>query len=173
VFSFNSPLSSNDPPSPRVFPALAFVDNRLLVVGGRTQIEGNYTILKDAHMFTFTDDDQYSSGFWATIEIEGVDLWPKCTPTFAQAGNNTLYMVSQATEKTHVLLDNDLLSKLYNTKQADIHFELVSLLHRSNTNLSAFSALRSRTSSTLFGSLEGRTTARQPSIQFEQWTLSA
>lgn len=70
---------NSDRPSPRVFPALAFADsNNLVVVGGRTSIEDNYEIFRDAYMFTFTNE-QKTEGFWTQVEIEGIEkglfLW--------------------------------------------------------------------------------------------------
>ncbi|KAI6177490.1 F-box only protein 42 [Aphelenchoides bicaudatus] len=108
----------NDRPSPRVFPALAFANpNNLVVVGGRTSIEEAYEILHDAYLFTFTNP-QKTEGYWTRVEIEGVNLWPTCTPTFAQAGN-ILYMVSQPMDTTHVLVDNSLICQLYNSGEAE------------------------------------------------------
>lgn len=115
---------AGDKPRPRVFPGLAFADdNTLIVVGGRTSIEGEYEILRDAFMFTFINE-QKIEGFWTPIEIEGVHLWPTCMPTFSSAGN-ILYMISQPMDTTHVLVDNELICQLYNSKLAKQQFEQV------------------------------------------------
>lgn len=94
-----------------------------MVVGGRTSIEDAYEILHDAFLFTFTSP-QKMGGFWRRIEIDGVNLWPTCTPTFAPAGN-TLYMVSQPMDTTHILVDNQLLCQLYNSGEAERQFKKV------------------------------------------------
>jgi hypothetical protein len=116
----------NDRPSPRVFPALNFVNsNNLVVVGGRTNIEDAYEILHDAYLFTFTNP-QMTEGFWTSIEIDGINLWPTCTPTFAPAGN-TLYMVSQPMDTTHILVDNQLICQLFNSGEAEKQLKKVNL----------------------------------------------
>jgi hypothetical protein len=91
------------------------------MVGGRTSIEGDYSILNDVFMFTFLNE-QKTEGVWTLIEVEG--RWPTSMPTFAQTGS-FIYMVSQPIDTTHVLVDNELICQLYDSGEADRQLERV------------------------------------------------